>query len=45
MFDHAFFEWSERRGGPKDTFSADRARRIDWIAAALQDAEAELFVG
>ena len=45
MFHHAFLERSVRRGGPKDTFSVDRARRIDWIAAALQDPGADLFVG
>lgn len=44
-FEHAFFERSVRRCGAKDTFSRERARRIDWIAAALGDPDAELYVG
>jgi len=43
-FWHAFFE-SERRGGPKTVFCAERASRIDWIGAALCDPDAELYVG
>ena len=43
-FDHCFFE-SGNRNGIKDQFSTLRAERIDWIKAALQDAQADLFVG
>jgi hypothetical protein len=43
-FDHCFFE-SSRRDGVKDQFSPLRAERIDWIKAALQDGQADLFVG
>jgi len=44
MFEHAFFESSDRRGS-KDVFSTKRAERIDWIKAVLQDASAELYEG
>lgn len=44
-FEHAFFERSVRRSGAKDTFSLERARRVDWIATALGDPDAELYVG
>jgi hypothetical protein len=42
-FRHAFY----RRvfGGPKNVFSLERARRIDWIAEALRDGVAELHLG
>lgn len=43
-FDHCFFE-SSNRDGVKDQFSTLRAERIDWIKAALQDGQADLFVG
>jgi len=43
-FDHCFFE-STRRNQVKDQFSVLRAERIDWIKAALQDPNAELYVG
>ena len=43
-FDHCFF-MSTRRNGTKDSFSAQRAERIDWIQATLQDPSAELFEG
>ena len=43
-FDHCFFE-STRRNQKKDKFSTLRAERIDWIKAALQDRNAELYVG
>jgi len=43
-FDHCFFE-SSNRDGVKDEFSTLRAERIDWIQAALQDGQADLFVG
>lgn len=43
-FDHAFFE-SHSRTAKKDTFSLQRAERMDWIAAALQDQASERYVG
>jgi hypothetical protein len=43
-FDHCFFE-STSRNKDKDAFSPQRAERIDWIKAALQDPNAELYVG
>jgi hypothetical protein len=43
-FDHAFFESSGRRG-EKDVFSPDRAMRMDWITAALEDRQALRFQG
>lgn len=43
-FDHCFFE-SSQRNGVKDTFSILRSERIDWIKAALQDGQADLFIG
>jgi hypothetical protein len=41
-FLHLFFE---SRGGTKNVFSIRRSERIDWIKAALQDPNAELFQG
>ena len=43
-FSHCFFE-SSRRNKVKDKFSIQRAERIDWIKTALEDPEAELYVG
>jgi hypothetical protein len=43
-FNHCFFE-SSRRDSTKDLFSAKRAERMDWIEAALKDANAELYCG
>jgi len=43
-FDHAFFESSGRRG-EKDVFSLVRAERMDWIAPALADPNAQCFQG
>ena len=43
-FNHAFFESSSKRDRD-DKFSPLRAERIDWIRTALQDPEAELYVG
>lgn len=43
-FDHCFYE-STRRNQVKDSFSTQRAERIDWIKAGLQDPNAELHVG
>jgi len=45
QFNHAFFESTSRRLGDKSVFSLDRARRIDWIAPALADANADLYEG
>ena len=44
QFQHAFYE-SSRRDGKKETFSEFRAKRIDWIKAALQDPESERYQG
>jgi hypothetical protein len=44
QFDHCFFE-SSNRDKVKDQFSTLRAERIDWIAAALQDPNADLYAG
>jgi len=43
-FEHCFYE-STRRNKIKDQFSSLRAERIDWIKAALQDPNADLYVG
>ncbi len=43
-FDHAFFK-SDRNGTKTGTFAQDRAERIDWIKAALQDPGSERYVG
>lgn len=43
-FDHCFFE-STRRNGVKDQFSQPRSERIDWIKAALEDPNSELYEG
>ena len=42
MFDHCFFESINSKD---DTFSQQRAERVDWIKAVLQDDKAELHVG
>ena len=42
-FSHAFFTGSVRRTRRKDRFDTDRAKRMDWIAAVLQDRGAELY--
>lgn len=42
MFDHCFFESVRSKD---DTFSPQRAERIDWIKTVLTDARAELRVG
>ena len=41
-FDHAFYE---SRKTKDDTFSSKRAKRIDWIKAALEDPNSECYVG
>jgi hypothetical protein len=43
-FDHSFYE-SSKRNKIKDKFSDQRAKRIDWIKATLQDPKAELYIG
>ena len=43
-FEHCFFE-SSQRNRIKDTFSPQRAERMEWISVALQDAGADRFVG
>lgn len=43
-FDHCFFE-STHRNWIKDAFSRQRAERMEWIRVALQDAQADRFVG
>ena len=44
-FGHAFYENSQRRKGPKDEFSPDRAQRMDWIKATLENPDAKLYQG
>ena len=44
QFDHCCYE-SERRTGRKTYFSRQRAERLNWIKAALQDPNADLRVG
>jgi len=43
-FPHCFYE-STRRNQIKDAFSVQRAERIDWIKATLQNPNADLYVG
>lgn len=43
-FEHAFYE-SSQRDGVKDTFSVERAKRIDWIKATLENPNAVLYQG
>jgi len=45
QFKDAFFESASRLRRDKSVFSRQRAERIDWIKAALQDRSAGLFVG
>ena len=42
-FSHAFYYESVRGSGKKDKLSGQRAQRMDWIAAVLQDGSAELY--
>jgi len=44
-FDHAFFESSSSTQPDKSLFSLNRAERIDWIEATLQDGNASLHCG
>ena len=41
-FNHCFFESVKSKN---DTFSQERAKRMDWIKAALEDPSSELHVG
>lgn len=43
-FEHAFYE-SSRRDGIKDTFSLDRAQRLDWILETLTNPAASRYQG
>ncbi len=43
-FDHAFFESSSAKS-KDDTFSDDRAKRMDWVKLALSDPSADIRVG
>ena len=43
-FDHCSFE-SSRRNAVKDDFSRQRAERLSWIKAALQDPNSERYIG
>lgn len=43
-FEHAFYE-SSRRDGRKDVFSPERAQRMDWIKATLENPRARLYQG
>jgi hypothetical protein len=43
-FEHCFFE-SSNKNQEKDTFSIERAKRIDWIKTALETPHGELRVG
>src|SRR5437879_12881595 len=43
-FEHCFFE-SSHRNRIKDSFSPQRAERMEWIRVALQDAGAARIVG
>jgi len=44
-FQHAFFTTLRGTKGIKGPFSWERASRMDWIACALRDTAAELFIG
>lgn len=44
-FGHAFYDNSQRRKGPKDEFSPERAQRMDWIRATLESPDARLYQG
>lgn len=44
-FGHAFYKNSKNTAGPKDEFSPERAERMDWVKAALESPDAEIFMG
>lgn len=43
IFDHAFFRDISRSSGDKSLFARERAERMDWIRAILQDSTVELY--
>ena len=45
QFDDAFFESADRKARDKSVFAQERAERIDWIRAAVEDPTAELYQG
>lgn len=45
VFDHAFFASKNRRIKDKSVFSIERAKRIGWIKAVLQDESLTLYDG
>ena len=45
QFDDAFFESANRKARDKSVFAQERAERIDWIRAAVEDPTAELYQG
>ena len=45
QFDDAFFESANRKARDKSVFALERAERIDWIRAAVEDPTAELYQG
>ena len=45
QFDDAFFESANRRARDKSVFALERAERIDWIRATVEDPTAELYQG
>ena len=45
QFDDAFFESANRKARDKSVFALERAARIDWIRAAVEDPTAELYQG
>ena len=44
-FNHAFYVKAGVESGPKDVFAKERAEKIDWIKATLENPNAELFDG
>jgi len=44
-FNHCMFESADRRARDKSIFSVQRAERIDWIKATLENAEAQQYQG
>jgi hypothetical protein len=44
-FGHAFYQNSQKCKGPKDEFSPERAQRMDWIKATLENPQAEIYMG
>ena len=44
-FEHAFYESTDKLKGNKDSFSLNRAMRIDWIKYVLNNSNAILKIG